>query len=83
MMPILFIAPRYIPIMATEPDYYIETIEADARPHPWRWELRRRSKLLGVKFGSGGYQSQASAEFAGNQALQRFLEDLAKEQKRK
>jgi hypothetical protein len=38
---------------------------------------------LGVKFGSGGYQSQTAAEFAAKQALQRFLEDLVREEKRK
>jgi hypothetical protein len=69
--------------MATEPDYYIETIDTGERPHPWRWELRRRSKPLGVRFGAGGYQSQTAAGFAGKEALQRFLEELAREQKRK
>jgi hypothetical protein len=78
-----FIAPRYAAYMATEPDYYIETIETGARPHPWRWELRRRSKPMGVRVGSGGYQSKASAEFAGNRALERFLEELAREDRRK
>jgi hypothetical protein len=36
----------YLPRMATEPDYYIETVETGTRPHPWRWELRRRSTLM-------------------------------------
>lgn len=69
--------------MATEPDYYIETIDTGARPHPWRWELRRRSSPMGVKIGAAGFQSQMAAEYAGEQALTRFLEDLAKEARRK
>jgi hypothetical protein len=38
---------------------------------------------MGVRFGSGGFQSQAAAEFAGKQALERFLEELAKEERQK
>ena len=55
--------------MATTPDYYVTTVDAGARPHPWRWEIRRHSKPMGVNLGDGGYQSQAAAEYAGNQAL--------------
>ena len=69
--------------MATEPDYYIETFDTGARPYPWRWEIRRRSKPMGVRLGAAGYKSQASAELVGKQALERFLEQLAKEEKRK
>ena len=35
--------------MATEPDYYIETFDTGARPYPWRLEIRRRSKPMGVE----------------------------------
>jgi hypothetical protein len=69
--------------MATEPDYYVEAIDTGIRPFPWRWELKRRSKPMGTRLGAGGYQSQASAQQAGNQALARFLKDLAREEKRK
>jgi hypothetical protein len=69
--------------MATTPDYYIEAIDTGMRPHSWRWELRRRSKPMGVKLGADGYQSQAAAEHAGKQTLERFLQDLANEQWRK
>jgi hypothetical protein len=34
---------------------------------------------MGVKLGAGGYQSQASAVSAGEEALARFLEDLERE----
>jgi hypothetical protein len=73
--------PAYFLPMATEPDFYIATFDTGARPHPWRWELRRRSSPMGVKVGRSGYQSQASAEFAGKQALEEFLAALAKEEK--
>jgi hypothetical protein len=69
--------------MAMAREYYIQTIDTGVRPHPWRWELRRRSKPMGVRLGAAGYKSQASAELVGKQALERFLEQLAKEEKRK
>jgi hypothetical protein len=69
--------------MATTPDYYIETVDTGARLNPWRWELRRHSIPMGVKIGAGGYQSQVAAEFAGKQELQRFLQELAKEERRR
>jgi len=33
---------------------------------------------MGVKLGASGYQSQASAELAGKQALERFLVEIAR-----
>jgi hypothetical protein len=69
--------------MATEPDYYIATFDAGGRPHPWRWELRRRSSPMGVIVGRSGYQSQAAAEYAGKQFLENFLIAHANEKRRK
>ena len=68
--------------MATTPDYYIVTIDR-IRPYPGSWELRRRSKPIGVRVGATGYQFQAAAEYAGNAALDRFLDDLSKEEARR
>jgi hypothetical protein len=68
--------------MATERDYYIVTFETDKRPYPWRWEIRRRSKQMGVRMTESGYQSEAAAEYAGKVALTRFLDALAIEEKR-
>ena len=68
--------------MTAEPDYYIAAFETGQQPHPWRWELRRRSHPMGVRVGSSGYQSQAAAEYAGTRALEHFLEALAKEERR-
>ena len=69
--------------MATEPDYYVVTREAGERPDRWRWEIRRRSRPMGVSLSAGGYQSQAAAHYAGNKALAEFLEEIAKEERRK
>jgi hypothetical protein len=69
--------------MATTPDYYIVTIDTGIRPYPGSWELRRRSKPIGVRVGATGYQFQAAAEYAGNAALDRFLDDLSKEDARR
>jgi hypothetical protein len=72
----------YDDVMATEPDYYIVTFDTDRGPYPWSWELRRRSSSMGVRIGSSGYQSQTAAEYAGKVALARFLDQLAKEERR-
>jgi hypothetical protein len=69
--------------MATAPDYCVVAFKTDKRPFPWRWEIRRLSEPMGVKIGDGGYQSQTAAEIAGKQALERFLVELAWEEKRK
>jgi hypothetical protein len=36
---------------------------------------------MGVRVGASGFQSQATAKYAGKQALERFLEELSKEEK--
>ena len=48
-----------------------------------RREIRRHSKPMGVKLGAGGYQSQSAAEFAGKNALERFLIDVSQEERRR
>jgi hypothetical protein len=68
--------------MAPKPDYYVATSETDARPNAWRWEIRRYSKPMGIKFGEDGFRSQSAAEFAGKRALQDFLEQLISEERR-
>jgi hypothetical protein len=69
-------------LMATETDYYIMTFETGDRLGHWGWELSRRSRPMGVKIGDCGYQSQSAAEHAGKIALARFLDELAKEERR-
>jgi hypothetical protein len=69
--------------MATPPnDYYVMTSRRGGPPDRWSWEIRRKSKPLGVKMTGDGYQSDTAAQFAGKQALAVFLTDLANEEKR-
>jgi hypothetical protein len=63
-------------------DYYVVTSRRGERPDRWSWEIRRKSKPLGIKMAGDGYQSDAAAQFAGKQALAVFLTDLEKEEKR-
>ena len=68
--------------MATKPDYYIVTRKTGPGPFPWRWEIERHSKPMGVKLGAGGYPTQEAAESAGQQSLTEFLIEVARETRR-
>ena len=65
-----------------KPDYYVVTFETNARPRSWHWEIRRRGTPMGVRFAEGGYQTQIAAENAGKRELTKFLNLLAKEERR-
>jgi hypothetical protein len=68
--------------MTTRPnDYYIFASRRGEYPERWSWEIRRKSKPLGVKLMEDGFQSKMAAEFAGKRALADFLADLSKEEK--
>jgi hypothetical protein len=55
-------------------DYYVFTSMRDEKhPERWSWEIRRKSKPLGVKLTGDGYQSEAAAQFAGRRALTELL----------
>jgi hypothetical protein len=69
--------------MAPRSDYYIVTREIGAPPYPWCWEMRRHSRPMGVKVQVCGFQSQRAAEYAGRRALEQFLDDLEKEERRR
>ena len=64
-------------------EYYVVTSKRGEHPDRWSWEIRRRSKPLGIKMTGGGYQSDTAAQFAGKQALTDFLVALWKEERRK
>jgi hypothetical protein len=70
--------------MAAHPinDYYVVTHPQGERSDHWSWEIRRKSKPLGIKITGDGYQSDTAARVAGKQALADFLFDLLKEEKR-
>jgi hypothetical protein len=63
-------------------DYYVITTRTGEHPERWTWEIRRKSKPLGIKMIGDSYQSDSAAQFAGKQALADFLSDLSKEEKR-
>ena len=66
----------------TNTDYYLVTSRRGEHPERWSWEIRRKSKTLGIKLGGDGFQSESAAKFAGKRALDDFLSELAKEEKR-
>jgi hypothetical protein len=63
-------------------DYYVITSRRGQNPDRWSWEIRRKSKPLGIKMTGDGFQSDTAAQFACKQALAEFLADLSKEEKR-
>jgi hypothetical protein len=70
--------------MADHPinDYYVITSRRGQFPDRWNWEIRRKSKPLGIKMIGDGFQSDTAAQFAGDQALADFLSELSKEEER-
>ena len=62
-------------------DYYVITSRRGEYPDRWSWEIRRKSKPLGIKMTADGFQSNSAAQFAGKKALADFLTELAKEHK--
>ena len=66
----------------TNTDYYLVTSRRGEHPERWSWEIRRKSKPLGIKLSGDGFQSESAAKFAGKRALDDFLSELAKEEQR-
>jgi hypothetical protein len=64
-------------------DYYVVTSKRGEHPDGWSWEIRRRSKPLGVKLMARGFQSDSAAQVAGKRALDEFLSALSKEERRR
>ena len=62
-------------------DYYVITSRRGEYPDRWSWEIRRKSKPLGIKMTVDGFQSEMAAQFAGKSALAEFLSELSKEEK--
>jgi hypothetical protein len=74
--------PRLTQMTSSLNDYYVFTSRRGDNPERWSWEIRRKSKPLGVKLTADGFQSDAAAQFAGKKALEDFLNDLSKEERR-
>jgi hypothetical protein len=66
----------------TNSDYYLVTSRRGEHPERWSWEIRRKSIPLGIKLSGDGYQSDSAAQVAGKRALDEFLSELAKEERR-
>ena len=63
-------------------DYYVVTSRRREQVERWSWEIRRKSKPLGIRFSADGFQSEGAAQFAGKKALEDFLIELSKEERR-
>ena len=65
--------------MGLEPlsDYFVE-ISRDA-DGLWRWEIKRRSRPLGVKLYNTCFRTPAEAQLAGEQFLKDFLAAIGRE----
>jgi hypothetical protein len=53
-------------------DYYVFTSRRGDRAERWSWEIRRKSKSLGIKLTGDGFQPDAAAQFARKKALEDF-----------
>jgi hypothetical protein len=60
-------------------DYFVITklVGRRTRPIRWTWEIRRRSKLLGVKYEGEEYATAQDARLAGEKALSELLHNLS------
>jgi hypothetical protein len=63
-------------------DYYVLTSGRGEHPQRWSWEIRRKSKPLGIKLSADGFLSDSAAQFAGKKALEDFLSELTNEERR-
>jgi hypothetical protein len=63
-------------------DYYVSTSRRGDNRERWSCEICRKSKPLGVKLTADGFQSDAAAQFAAKKALEDFLNNLSKEERR-
>ena len=66
----------------TSNDYYLITSRRGEHPDRWSWEIRHKSTPLGIKMTAEGFQSEGAAKFAGRRALDEFLDQLDKEERR-
>jgi hypothetical protein len=58
-------------------DYFVE-ISWDADGF-WRWEIKRRSRPLGVQLYDSGSLAPAEAQLAGERFLKDFLDAMGRE----
>jgi hypothetical protein len=68
--------------MTTNTEYFVITSRQNGHPERWSYEIQRRSTAMGVKLIANGFQSEAAAKFSGERALNEFLSELSKEERR-
>jgi hypothetical protein len=54
-------------------DYYLEVAAPKSSIDNWAWEIRRKSKPLGVRIYGGGFKSESAAKLAGEKTLHDLL----------
>jgi hypothetical protein len=59
---------------------YFVSITTSGEPPQWQWEIKRRSKPLGIRLYANGFRSEKAAKLAGEQALRKLLDGVAREQ---
>ena len=50
-------------------DYYLEIAAPKKSNDSWGWEIRRKSKPLGVRIYGGDFKSESAARLAGEKTL--------------
>jgi len=56
--------------------FYVAVSRTD-RDARWCWEIRRKRRPMGIRLQECGFTSYRSAELAGKQALEEFLNGLS------
>jgi hypothetical protein len=59
--------------------YFVIVMRRGDGDHPFGWEIQRRRQAMGVKVSGSGYRSYRAAHEAGNEALDKFLDELSKQ----
>ena len=59
---------------------YFVSITRGGKPPNWQWEISRRPKPLGVKLYANGFRSEKAAKLAGEKALRKLLDGIARGQ---
>jgi len=60
-------------------DYWLVIKSPDWQKGRWGWEIRRKSKPLGIKIYESDFKTEVAARIAGEKALREFLDQLCRE----
>jgi hypothetical protein len=59
--------------------YFVVVMRRGDGDSPFCWEIQRRREAMGVRISGTGYRSYRAAYDAGSEALDKFLDDLSRE----